>query len=57
MSKKDTITVVLNGRYKGHYPGDELELEPREANAVIRDKVGKAKAKAKPEAAEEEPDA
>ncbi len=55
MSKPKTITIVLNGRYKGHLPLDELELPEAEANVLIAGKIGKVKTrKAKATKATEE---
>ena len=54
MSKPKTITVVLNGRYKGHLPLEELKLPAAEANVLILGKIAKAKTTRKPKADEEE---
>ena len=57
MTKPKTTTVVLNTRYQGHLPGDELKLSEAEATRLILGKIAKPKSARKSTPAAEEPEA
>ncbi len=53
MTKPKTTTVVLNTRYLGKLPGDELKVTEAEATRLILGKIAKAKTARKPPATDE----